>query len=124
MEVTGKHFTSIEQSKKLFDLGLNPETADMCYGLDDDTLTYNTNPYPLPWKDYTAKEFYLPCWSLGALMDVMPSGCNISTPKPMDILPYCCWNQDTEFYGATSIGAAIAMINWLIENNKTNDLKF
>lgn len=118
MEIRGNFFTSIEQSKHLIDLGLNPETADMCWGIDDDTMKYNNNPYPLPWKDYTAKEFYLPCWSLGALMDVMPTGCNLSTPKPMNALPYCCWNQDTEFYGITSISAAIAMINWLIENNK------
>ena len=118
MKIRGDFFTSIDQSKHLLDLGLNPETADMCWGIDGDTMKYNNNPYPLPWKDYTAKDFYLPCWSLAALMDVMPSGCNLSTPKPMNTLPYCCWNQDTEFYGRTSIGAAIAMINWLIENNK------
>ena len=23
----------------------------------------------MPWRDYTAKEHYLPCWSLAALLD-------------------------------------------------------
>lgn len=23
----------------------------------------------MPWRDYTAKEYYLPCWSLAALLE-------------------------------------------------------
>lgn len=30
MEIRGDFFTTREQSKHLFDMGLNPETADMC----------------------------------------------------------------------------------------------
>lgn len=28
-------------------------------------------PYLLPWRDYTAKELYLPCWSLAALLNYL-----------------------------------------------------
>ena len=33
-----KHYTSIEQSKKLLELGLNPNTADMFYPKIDEGL--------------------------------------------------------------------------------------
>ena len=46
-----KYYTSIEQSKKLLELGLSPESADM---VSPDT------------------EKLLPCWSLGALLELMP----------------------------------------------------
>ena len=59
---------SLFECKKLYDNGLNPNTADMCWGIDGESECYNCNPYPMPWKDYTARDFYLPCWSLGALL--------------------------------------------------------
>lgn len=43
------NYTSIEQSKKLLELGLDRETADMCYSSYD-----------------------LPRWSIGALIDATP----------------------------------------------------
>ena len=65
-------YTTVEQSKTLLDLGLQPESADMCWGIDAETLRYNNTPYPLPWKDYTAKEYYMPCWSTEALIELIP----------------------------------------------------
>lgn len=66
-----KSYTDIEQSKKLAEI-LNLESADYCWGIDDETLHYNNSPYPCPWKDYTAKQYYVPCWSLASLLDVLP----------------------------------------------------
>jgi hypothetical protein len=63
-----KSYTNIEESKKLAEI-LPPESADMCWGISDETLKWKTFPYLLPWRDYTAKEHYLPCWSLAALLD-------------------------------------------------------
>lgn len=63
-----KSYTNIVQSKKLAEI-IPPESADMCWGICDETLKWKTFPYLLPWRDYTAKEHYLPCWSLGALLD-------------------------------------------------------
>ena len=62
---------SLEECKLLYDAGLNPNTADMCWGVDlddKDSFSYNCNPFPMPWKDYTSRDYYLPCWSLGALL--------------------------------------------------------
>lgn len=63
-----KNYTDIKQSKKLAEI-LQPESADMCWGISDETLKWKTLPYLMPWRDYTAKEHYLPCWSLAALLD-------------------------------------------------------
>ena len=58
--------TSIEQSKRLLELGLNPESADMYYIRN--------------WGEYYARfneDNYIgdkvcPCWSLGALLKLLP----------------------------------------------------
>lgn len=63
-----KSYTNIEESKKLAEI-LPHESADMCWGISDETLKWKTFPYLMPWRDYTAKELYLPCWSLAALLD-------------------------------------------------------
>jgi len=78
---TIKSFTDISQSKVLAEI-LPLESADYCWGIDDETLHYNNSPYPCAWKDYTCKEYYIPCWSLSALLDIMPKDksieCSIS----------------------------------------------
>lgn len=65
-----KSYTNIEQSKKLAEI-LPSDSADMCWGICNETLKYKTMPYLLPWRDYTANEHYLPCWSLAALLDIL-----------------------------------------------------
>ena len=57
--------TSIEQSKRLLELGLDAETADMYW-------EYNT--LKLMCNDYDPNIVqHVPAWSLSALVDVMPS---------------------------------------------------
>ena len=70
MIVTIKSYTDIEQSRKLAEI-LPLESADYCWGIDDETLHYNNSPYPCAWKDYTCKEYYIPCWSLAALFSIL-----------------------------------------------------
>lgn len=65
-----KSYTDLKQSKVLSKI-LPLESADYCWGIDEQTLRYNNSPYPYPWKDYTAKQYYVPCWSLSALLDVL-----------------------------------------------------
>lgn len=78
MEITNcKAYTDLEQSKILAQI-IDKETADFCWGIDEDNtkdnvFVYNNTPYPLPWKDYTARDFYLPCWSLAALTELLPT---------------------------------------------------
>ena len=68
------NYTTIEQSKKLLELGLSPETADMCY----DILTGDEYPQLVRLKltDKHWMQLYsdvlMPCWSFGALIDLMP----------------------------------------------------
>lgn len=68
-----KHYTTIEQSKELLELGLSPETADMCWITENKGDTYSIYPTAIPWKDYTAKDYYLPCWTAESLLDVLPN---------------------------------------------------
>lgn len=67
-----KSYTDIEQSRKLAEI-LPLESADYCFGIDDETLHYNNSPYPCAWKDYSCKEYYIPCWSLAALLNLLPN---------------------------------------------------
>ena len=64
-----KHYTTIEQSKKLVELGLNPDTADMHYSkiIKDTNVTY------IPELLLDDNDCDIPCWSLGALINIMPS---------------------------------------------------
>ena len=69
-----QHYTTIEQSKKLVELGLNPESADMGWNVfvDDSTRCLPINDWDLSKNGEGGTEF-IPCWSLGALIKLMPS---------------------------------------------------
>ena len=131
MEIRGDFFTTREQSKHLFDIGLNPETADMCWGIDDETLRYNCNPYPLPWKNYTAKEFYIPVWSLTALLKLMEPirkdsdmyNWNMSPALGGIVIEYTEVESGVILhgeYGVNATEAAYNMVCWLFENKHIN----
>lgn len=65
--------TTFEQSKRLLELGLNPETADM------KIIPYTT--YVVP-KDYNmflgyGQDTYTPAWSLHRLIELCPEYINI-----------------------------------------------
>ena len=67
-----RYYTSIEQSKKLLKLGLNPETADMYWAVDANIVV--AEPYITKTETETLIPAYvssLPCWSVGALLDVL-----------------------------------------------------
>lgn len=65
-----KAYTTIEQSKKLANI-LPIDSADMCWVIDDDIMKYGGKPYLNPYKNYIAKEYYTPCWSLATLLDYL-----------------------------------------------------
>ena len=86
-----KFYTDIEQSKKLAEI-LSLESADAKYGYIapyeySDRMYdegYDEIPYPIAFikKDYSnfVVEEYdgeLPCWSLAALLNVLPNGIDI-----------------------------------------------
>lgn len=63
------NFTTIEQSKALIEAGLNPDTADMCYMY----TKFDGEPEPQYFASLSkAKKNDIPCWSTGALIDLLP----------------------------------------------------
>lgn len=95
-----KSYTDLEQSKKLAEI-LPLESADYCWGIDDETLHYNNSPYPCAWKDYTCKEYYIPCWSLVALLQIMPKYIEGLNRLRIDIddVDFSIWYDDMKGYG-------------------------
>ena len=108
--------TSIEQSKKLIELGIDANTADMYWW-------YSGKRYYVESMDDNDfnKKSDIPTWSLSALMELMNRNCyNVSLN---------ChgaeWNvkfDDSEEYKDFTkdyaIDAAFEMIVWLLENKK------
>lgn len=97
-------------------------------GIDDETLHYNNSPYPCAWKDYTCKEYYIPCWSLAALLDILAKETHnidedgyvvLSSYKGnwWNISPINCISEEIN-ESNNPIDAAFEMICWLKENGK------
>ena len=84
-----KGYTDLEQSKKLSEI-LPHESADMYYGYKKD------KPEFLPYSDIEVVGLCFPCWSLAALLDVLPSA-TLDTSDDH----YCrfrCQQRCTEWY--------------------------
>ena len=135
--------TSIDQSKKLIELGIDVKTADMFWSLNPEVLVaseYMTEDNCIPCVDA------IPAWSLTALMNILPSEITerdeySETTYQIDIRKYAL-TDDVDIYqiaygnyhwthGGHSwsdmvdtgekeelIDAAFQMICWLLENNK------
>lgn len=124
------YYTTIEQSKKLLSLGVGRETADMAYfywknshtkesGIDDVPTILNK----LPIEDAD-----VPCWSLGALFDLLPhritgfDGIEYHRVTRGNILEYA---TDTSSHNRALISIpsnqlmspAYQMLVWLLEND-------
>ena len=72
-----KQYTDIEQSKKLAEI-LPIESADMCFNISQRS---NMPPLMTPYSIFNeffnigeTPDFLIPCWSLSALLDVLPEG--------------------------------------------------
>lgn len=61
-----KHYTTREQSKRLIGI-LHEGSADLVYFRDNEIPVVRGEIHPLPYDE-------LPCWSTGALMDMLPDG--------------------------------------------------
>lgn len=123
------HYTSIEMSKKLIELGLNPDTADMCYSRrPTGNSEYSTFP---DFKPEGRLEVFtkvdLPCWSLGALIDVMPSmiykgGETFTLMVHKDAIYHVCYKNhyhldEIWFSKENLLNSIFEMVCWLLERN-------
>lgn len=106
--------TDIKQSKKLIELGIDTNTADMYWWAT--SLRYYIEA--MDDGDFNEAEGHIYAWSLTALLGLM-SKSMISTPNPLSD-NYCCRNveYDMEFYADNPVDAAFEMIIWLKENEK------
>ena len=114
--------TSIEQSKKLVELGLLKETADMFWERDMNCLgveTYNL----ISGIRYTKEELkdlfeefdnLIPAWSLSGLLELMPK--HHVVEKCGDDTYACYYMTTPEKWGKTPVDAAYKKIVWLLEN--------
>ena len=123
------NWTNLEQSKKLLELGVNPQSADMgIYIYADDSERY------LPIDDWAlhkngeyGTKFY-PSWSVGALIDLMPQSIGVPTLYFLCVtklyVEYANAINGVMCYYSTEenglIDACCKMIVWLIENKYVN----
>lgn len=135
--------TSIEQSKKLIELGIDVNTADMCWSLF--TVITNGNKeikhvlLPTSYEKITkqsAPDFIErhPAWSLSALENLMPFQI-IENNERYGLKQWKGYNSQGETYcfeyvsniatilyetyhRNNPLDAAFEMVCWLLENNK------
>ena len=125
-----KTCTSLEQSKKLIELGIDISTADMCY-----RYRWSNNSFiNLPCAEKAREPITgdIPAWSLTALLGLMPKlhefendsddgGCQPNLCKGWDNnqwhVVYRSSIHITDWYD-DPIDAAFEMICWLKENGK------
>lgn len=119
-----KSYTDIEQSKKLVELGIDVNTADMWY--PPSLIEYGVvNKW---WKNPTIiediehsklkKEYHVPCWSLAGLLNILPHpGCFQETSSHW----FCdCFAKDGCYYEAEAsnpVDACVEMVLRLHEQN-------
>jgi len=125
--------TSIEQAKKLIELGVDINSADMRYGYIapydySDRMYdggYDEVPYPkdflLKNPNFSANEYdgELPAWSLSALVDLMPKNTEIERTHIGWRCDYYSYNDSILKYGKdknTLFDAVFEMVVWLLEN--------
>lgn len=121
--------TSIEQSKKLIELRIDKNTADMHYFYDG----YNPTKLDVGYDKDNAKYYrgtenkYIPAWSLSALLQLMPITCDVI--KDFHNRYYCSNKFDDNDFDTwhlttsceNPIDAAVEMVVWLLKNGYIKD---
>lgn len=116
-----KHYTTLEQSKKLIELGLNPNTADMFWSTEFDMVICTPYLTKSDFETLVPMCESIPCWSLGALLEVMPDGVQTNSNRTgvsVDIT-FVHNGVVTDSHGVknnTYIEAAYNMVVWLLKN--------
>ena len=109
--------TTIEQSKHLLELGLDPKTADMYYL--PQVMNEGETLWPID-KGYDLDDADQPAWSLSALLEVIPKECEPDIQKsPISgvYFAHCFANGKpyiTDDHG-NAVCAAYEIVCWLLE---------
>ena len=115
------YYTSIEQSKKLLELGMCPESADMYWFRDDNEIP---RVFSKDMMHDSASVTY-PCWSVGALIKALNETCDrceidLRIDKKWNIFAHA--HESYSFYHGytgydTVLDACIEVIEWLLGND-------
>lgn len=112
--------TTVEQSKRLLELGLDKSTADMFWAVDGMLLIADSY---IKDKTQPADKSAVPAWSLGRLLRIMPyRGQYAPSVYKFDGMYFCSYlNEDSvceiEFHSKDSeVEPAYQMLCWLLEN--------
>jgi len=129
-------WSTFEQSKRLIEAGLDPETADMFYVNVDECL-YSAFPMPNHNNIFKKQTCDNPCWSLGVLIDLLPKTIETNNPKNLYFkeiflanngIAYIACNEHKEMVFLKMFGTGVegnealidntvSMICWLLDNN-------
>lgn len=127
--------TSLEQSQRLIELGINVNTIDMYYLYDYNIDEYENDAQIIPQSE-KGQHFSLfpediPAWSLSALLELMPKLYDENDLNDGGCQPVLCKGFDNNMwhvvyretiYGTDwycePIDAAFDMVCWLLENKK------
>lgn len=114
--------TDLEQSRKLVELGLDPNTADMTWQVVRKNKCLHIGYH----SEYANSEELNPAWSLSALLELMPkikASAPILVKALLEEKYYCHYHgigTFKEVYTTTfheePIDAAFEMVVWLLEN--------
>lgn len=118
-------YTSLEQSQKLVELGLNSDTADMYYREGFVGISpYQDGKYPPAFfsvKNADVLPINTPCWSVGALLNLMPNlrlmhfGDSFWCQYCEEAISDFPWHATAEY--DNPIDACYELICWLLEHN-------
>lgn len=130
------NYTSVEQSKELLKLGLNPESADMYWVSFISRGTYPSGkdfeiiePFELSPKPveigYSCKEC-IPCWNVGGLMDVISSSIRSISTVCMPVIYFhnkrivykIGWGTLHVSNGESFLESCYDMVEWLLKEKK------
>lgn len=110
-------FTTIEQSKKLLELGLSPESADMFWSLRHDYPTIIGDDYDnTPCYNDSDDNSDIPCWSLQSLLSIMPDYTLQGDAEYCFIVCDTHRHSTSTYLDGFQINAAFEMVCWLLEN--------
>lgn len=125
--------TTVQQSRRLLNLGLDPESADMIWCLvekDKDevcTLCVKAWSGSLQWQ---GQDISMPAWSLSALLELMPQrivgpygelwkfGLEKDWDKTSCLVFYENKNSFVQKKAKEPIDACVEMIEWLTKNGQ------
>ncbi len=103
--------TSLEQSQRLIELGIDVNTADMIYNVLGESYVRHDTPID---------KYHTPAWSLSALLELMYNNSYILRNTSVETNRYNIWTiqRKSPVWCKTPLDAAFEMVCWLKENNK------